>query len=242
MRRDPDRDDRPGGARPVETLLLPGMDGTGDLFGPLAEHLEPELCPRVISLPPRRPLSYDALLDAIPAPDGPFFVVAESFSGPLGIRLAARYPDRLRALVLVASFARAPSRIAGWTGGAFGRWLFSQRPPDLALRAGLLGMDASADEVSALRAALDAVDPAVLAARARAIASIDVRELFAQSQAPVLYLAGRRDRVLSARVLAEMRRLRADMEVRVLDAPHLVLQRRPAEAARLISEFLGRSR
>jgi hypothetical protein len=35
-----------------------------------------------------------------------------------------------------------------------------------------------------------------------------------------------------------MQRLRPDMQIRVLDAPHLVLQRRPVEVAKVIEEFI----
>jgi hypothetical protein len=38
--------------------------------------------------------------------------------------------------------------------------------------------------------------------------------------------------------IGKLRRLRPDMRTRLLDAPHMVLQRAPAEAASLINEFL----
>ena len=74
--------------------------------------------------------------------------------------------------------------------------------------------------------------------RLRQIVSVDVSNEFAESTMPILYIAGGRDRLVGTRVMAQMKRLRPDMQTRVLDAPHLVLQRRPAEAAQLISEFL----
>ena len=77
-----------------------------------------------------------------------------------------------------------------------------------------------------------------MAARLREIVDVDVRDDFRRSTTPVSYLAGARDRLVGQRSLAEMKRLRPDMETVVLDAPHLVLQRRPAEAARHIAAFL----
>ncbi len=70
------------------------------------------------------------------------------------------------------------------------------------------------------------------------IASVDVSNEFARGTAPLLYIAGGRDRLVGAGVMAQMKRLRSDMQTHVLDAPHLVMQRKPAEAAQLISEFL----
>ena len=67
-----------------------------------------------------------------------------------------------------------------------GKRVFRIRLPDLALRLGLLGTDASQDDVSALRAALALVDPSVLAARVREIAAVDVRaELAGRGKAHV---------------------------------------------------------
>ena len=222
----------------METLLLPGMDGTGRLFASLEHHLAPDLRARVVAFPPDQPRSYAKLIGEIAVPTGPFAIVAESFSGPLGIRLATRYPDQVLALVLVATFVRNPSSVARWVQAWLGSHLFRVRLPDVALRLGLLGMDAADDEVNDLRAALLSVEPAVLAGRLREIVSVDVSQEFAAGKAPVLYIAGGRDRLVGPRVFAQMKRLRPDMEIRMLDAPHLVLQRRPLEAARLISEFL----
>jgi pimeloyl-ACP methyl ester carboxylesterase len=222
----------------METLLLPGMDGTGKLFASLLRHLIPELRPRVVTFPRDQPRTYAELLGEVPVPREPFAIVAESFSGPLGIRLAAAYPDRVRALVLVATFVRNPSGMARWMHGWLGRHLFRVRPPDVALRLGLLGMDATANDVASVRAVLREVDPAVLAGRLGEIVAVDASDAFAGGTTPALYIAGRRDRLVGANVIAQMKRLRPDMETHLLDAPHLVLQRRPLETGQLISKFI----
>jgi pimeloyl-ACP methyl ester carboxylesterase len=214
------------------------MDGTGRLFEALVRELPAEVVPRVVSYPSRERRSYDELLDEIAIPDGPFGIVAESFSGPLGIRLAARHADRVRALVLVATFVRNPSAVAASFRPFVHRSLFALPLPDLALRFALLGMEAPGDEVRALRAAIESVDPAVMAGRLRAIVDVDVRDEFRRLVTPVSFVAGARDRLVGPESLAEMRRIRPDMEVVVLDAPHLVLQRRPRDAAGHIARSL----
>jgi pimeloyl-ACP methyl ester carboxylesterase len=99
-------------------------------------------------------------------------------------------------------------------------------------------MEATDAEVSDVRAAVESVDALVLAHRLRELVAIDVTEGFTSSSVPTLYLAGKRDRLVGSSIMRQLRRLRPDMQTRVLDAPHLVLQRAPAEAASLISEFL----
>jgi pimeloyl-[acyl-carrier protein] methyl ester esterase len=156
------------------------------------------------------------------------------------VLLAARYPGRIRAVVLVASFVRPPSRLARFLEPLLRILFFAGPPPSVALRLTLLGVDAAENDVMELRATLRSVSPAVLAARLHAIASVDASEAFAAGTAPLLYIAGARDRLVGKRSLEDMHRLRPDMETRTLDAPHLVLQRAPENAARIVSEFISR--
>ena len=81
----------------MHLLLLPGMDGTGRLFGPLAKALAPTIKPVAVSYPTDQPLGYNELLALIETslPSDPFVVVGESFSGPLALMLAARRPPNL---------------------------------------------------------------------------------------------------------------------------------------------------
>lgn len=219
---------------------MPGMDGTGTLFGAFASSLDARLRPRVVAYPTEEPRAYDELFDRLPVPEGDFAIVAESFSGPLGIRLAAAHPARVRALVLVATFATNPSRLARWMRPLLGERLFLRPLPDFTVRAGLLGGDATADDIAALRSAIAPVSPVVLAKRATEVIDVDVRDALAEVRAPLLYLAGARDRLVGRATRAELTRLRPDMEVEVLDSPHMVLQRRPIDAARIVSDFVVR--
>jgi pimeloyl-ACP methyl ester carboxylesterase len=221
----------------MPTVLLPGMDETGLLFDAFARRLAPRLDPRVVAFPTDVSLTYDELLQRIDVPTQPFAIVAESFSGPLGIRLANRFADRVRGLVLVASFLRAPSRLESWMS-AVAPLLFRLPPPSFALRWALLGPDATTDEVTTVRSAIARVRPDVLAGRLRAIAGVDAENDFAASSVPTLYIAGAHDRLVGPDALAQLKTIRADLETRALPAPHLVLQRRPAEAANVVTEFL----
>lgn len=90
-----------------QAVLLPGLDGTGALFAPFLRAWNRRPPPVVIDCPRERFLDYDGALDCVLArlPDSvPLVVVAESFSGPVGVALAVRLPERVRALVLCASF------------------------------------------------------------------------------------------------------------------------------------------
>ena len=221
----------------MQALLLPGMDGTGALFEPLLQELSPELRPRVVAYPTDVPLGYDALLETISIPEGRFAILAESFSGPLGIRLAARHPGQVSALVLVSSFVRCPSPLLRWLRPLLGS-LTQVVPPDWALRASMLSADASPTAVDALRSALARVTPAVLATRLRAVAEVDVTRTWQTLALPVMLLAGTRDRLVGRSATRELEDSRPGTRIEWLEAPHLILQLAPREAARCLERLL----
>ena len=91
------------------------MDGTGELFEPLAQAMERRDAIDVVRYPGTEPLGYDELERLVRAqlPAGqPFVLLGESFSGPLAISIAASPPPGLRGLILCCSFARTASLAA----------------------------------------------------------------------------------------------------------------------------------
>ena len=222
----------------MHLVLLPGMDGTGDLFRPLVEALDPSLSSSIVRYPRHEPLSYDQLTQvaaaALPA-DRQYCLVAESFSGPIALRLAALRPVGLRALVLAASFASSPA--PPWVGMAVHPWLFSMAPksPQVGL---LLGWRAPARLRQELLAALRSVAPAVLAARLKDILHVDATRELAGCAYPLLYIRPRSDRLVGRTSVEEIVALLPTVEVVEVEAPHLVLQHVPDVCARLIRNFV----
>ena len=66
--------------------------------------------------------------------------------------------------------------------------------------------------------------------RLRLLTEVDVAETLGAVEVPMLYLQAGRDRLVPAHNLADLRRIRPDLGAVVIDAPHLLLQRRPVEA------------
>lgn len=226
---------------PLELLLLPGLDGTGTLFRHFMPALPSTVDPRVVPYPHDRIVSYEALGEAVSLPERPFALLGESYGGPLAIRLAARRPRHLKALVLAATFATCPSslgrRLKGWplpniftlpSREVLMTFLLSDRKPPHGLLA----------DLRAIRAR---VPPRVLMARLEEVVAVDVRRLLARVNVPVLYLAARRDRLVPPRVPHELHRFAPAMSIVRFDAPHLVLQHRPRECADAIAQFVSRA-
>ena len=96
---------------PIPTLvLLPGLDGTGELFADFVSALD-GIRRRVISYPADRAMDYaqhEAFARAKLPADEDYVLLAESFSGPVGIAIAASRPPRLKGFILCVSFAANP--------------------------------------------------------------------------------------------------------------------------------------
>src|SRR5688572_19308619 len=91
-------------------VLLPGMDGTGELFAPLLEVLGSDIETLVIRYPDR-PLDYlehESFVRAYLPHNRSYVVLGESFSGPIAISLAAAPPPGMLGYVLCVSFVRRP--------------------------------------------------------------------------------------------------------------------------------------
>ncbi|MFO0686563.1 MAG: alpha/beta hydrolase [Sandaracinus sp.] len=199
-------------------LLLPGLDGTATLWGPLLDALGEDA--RGVELARYDPAQsrYDALLEALAPRSEPALVVAESFGGPLAIRLAAR-DQRVRALVLVASFAVGPplASLAPLIA-------LAPRPPSLALRLAMLGLAAPRERVRELAAAVRAVPRAVVAARVAEVARVDVRAELRALRIPITWIVATHDRLVPP-----PRDVPGD--VVPIEGPHLLAQTRPHEVA-----------
>ena len=214
------------------------MDGTGDLFAPLLAEIPAAFHPLVITYPTDRLLGYDALLERIERQinDERLVLVAESFSGPLAIRYAAKHPARVRAMVLCVSFVRFP---VPQVVVALSKYFTRAWPTDWMLRLLLAGWDATPEMLQLLRRTIRRVDPRVLAHRFEEVARVDAREDLRRCTAPILYLGASDDRIVRSYRRREMELIQPQMVVRKIASPHLLLQTAPAEAARYIVEFMN---
>jgi pimeloyl-[acyl-carrier protein] methyl ester esterase len=225
-----------GRKRGPTLVLLPGLDGTGTLFARVRPLLAEWHETVVVAYPPR-PATRGELLatiaEALPAA-GDYVLVAESFSGPLAVQHAAVRPARLRALVLVATFAHAPvPRVFRLLAGAV-----RLPPPRAGIRWLLVGRDAGHELVADVQAAVRSVPAAVRVERLRQVFDVDVRPLLADVVVPVLLLTGQGDRLVPARAAAAFARAWPRLEQHAIDGPHLLLQARPRQAAAAILRFV----
>jgi len=220
-------------------LLLPGLHGSGRLFAPLLA-AEPRFEHEALSYPADEPLGLDALVALVRGrlPPVRFLLVAESFAGPIAVRLAAERPAGLAGLVLAATFLHAPlPAILRPAGLLAARSPFALPLPSAAVRLLLTGTDAPSGIVEEVRREVAAVAPAVLAGRMADSLAVDVREDLARVDAPILFLAPTRDRLVRTDAFEDVLAIRPDADVVPIEGPHMILQRCPHASLARIEEF-----
>lgn len=221
-------------------VLLPGLGGTGALFEDFIRAAPPDASCTVVSYPPGEILGYTALQDFVrrrlPATDR-FNLVAESFSGPIAIAIAADPPPNLAGAVLCCTFARFPSL---WLRAAklllpvlpFGRTRASRLAPILLnrFRAGPIG--------ERLDRSISTVSPEVLRRRAAEALRVDVSKEVSRIAIPTLVLTAARDRLVSPTEARRLVQLNPAFRHAEIDGPHFLLQTQPAAAWSAIRSWL----
>jgi pimeloyl-ACP methyl ester carboxylesterase len=226
----------------VTLIVLPGLDGTSILVEPIVAALEAKVRIVVVEYPQRGPTAY-ADLEPLVAEQvrraGPCVLLGWSFGGPLALRVARQDPERVRGVVLCASFVRSPRL---WLA----RWRFAAAPAVVGtiralwrLRLWVPG-NASPEFRLAKRRTWRAVGARSLAARAREVLAVDARSDLAECRAPILCVAGSRDRAVPAHNAREIVAGARSAELVTIAGSHMALFTSAREAAVHLERFLSR--
>lgn len=194
------------------------------------------------------PLELDRLADAlVAAADAEgldtFAVSGYSLGGPVAVRIAARYPERVTALVLSATFARVDTRTE--LAAAIWHRLFESGQHDLLARY-LTLMALSSPALNALspaqlRAAAEqtaATVPPGTGAQVDLVRRADVRADLAAITAPTLVVVTTADPLIPADLQHGLAAAIPGATTAELATGHLPFVERPAEWLRLITDFL----
>jgi pimeloyl-ACP methyl ester carboxylesterase len=221
-------------------VLLPGMDGTGELFTPFATALGQEFKLKIVGYPSTEALGYaklESIVHAALPHEGSFVILGESFSGPIAISLAAAAPTQLKGLVLCCTFVRNPrpafTRLRSLIG-----LLSVKLVPAWLLNHLLLGKYSTTVLRSALAQSMAQISSAALRARLRAVLSVDVSVKLEKVKVPVLYLRASQDRIVPLAASELITKFCSHSKMIELETPHFLLQAAPLDAARVVSGFM----
>lgn len=227
-----------GQTRSPSWVLLPGLDGTGRLFAPLCSALSADAPPTVVRYDTERSFEdyVETSLSALPSQE--CVLIAESFSGPIALAVAARYPARVSRLVLCATFARSPYRTLLAAAKLVPQFAFSPNPTQRhVLRHFCFNSDCTDSLLGETLSVLRSVPATTMKSRLVCLADIDVTSLLSKVHTPTLYLLASADRVVGRRLSREVISALPNVTVRELNGPHLLLQTRARECAAAIESF-----
>lgn len=223
-------------------VLLPGMDGTGSLFGPFISALGNHFNIIVVRYPTTGSLGYRELegIARLSLPNNEnFIILGESFSGPIAVSLAAAHPKGLIGLVLCSTFIRNPRPVFKPFN-----WLVDFLPvkltPDFIHSHFLMGRSATNSLQSAMKIAINQVSASAFRTRARAVLGVDVCAQMSSVNVPALYLQATQDRLVPPSAAAEITNIYPKIEIVSIDAPHFLLQVAADEAATVVIRFANK--
>jgi pimeloyl-ACP methyl ester carboxylesterase len=195
-------------------LLLPGLDGTGQLFVSQVQALARDFDVRCLTIPPDNRQDWPALAQAVirlmqeAGGDRPIYVCGESFGGCLALQVALMAPARLTHLVLIN-----PASALGRS--AWMRWLTqytSTIPEWLFQTSGAIALPllANLDRISQDKRDLFVrtvrpISQACVAWRISLLHRFEVnREALTRLHVPTSLLASGRDRLLPSHAEAQL--------------------------------------
>jgi sigma-B regulation protein RsbQ len=224
----------------MQWILLPGFDGTGMLFEPFLQALPSGIVPVVVIYPRERICSANELLEIVLSnlpQNEPYVLLAESFSGPIAMKVSTMHKIPPVALILCASFATRPVSYISIMLARFWCALIGCHLPRWLVRRYLLG-NATSDIVSLFYRAISNVSTSVLTSRFTVLLEFGKEYAPKHLKSPLLYLQATKDRLVGTHNATLLQQSYPHMSVEKIESPHLILQVQPKASIRTILDFL----
>ncbi|WP_157946820.1 alpha/beta fold hydrolase [Thalassobius sp. I31.1] len=224
----------------MQVLILPGLDGQAALRADFMACLAASVPTECLSYPDHLS-GYDDLLPVIKArmaeTDEDFVLIAESFSGPLALRIAQDPPAGLKGIIWVGSFISAPCQLPSWFAdfaciAPIHRTSFRQL-----MNVAGFGPYGSAEARSLCADVLQDLPGKTIAARLKETLTLRTTPARHPLRMPTFALCAGEDRLLHRRT----RQVFEDhgIPTELIAGPHFLLQSRPGEVAGRVRRFCG---
>lgn len=227
-------------------VFLPGIDGTGISFEPLRALLPRNAQVTVVRYPVDRRLDFEETVawarEQIPGGRADWIVLAESFSGPVAVRLLGCGHIKAKCLILSSTFARPPRPLLLKLARCLPLAPLLRLPlPRFLLRHVIEGGEETIDLFLGLwQRVKKRVPMKVLAHRIEIVGWVDVRPWLPRIAVPCLYIQATADRSVPAASLFDFIELVPDLRVKRIRGPHFILQARPEASLAAIRHFVSR--
>ena len=218
-------------------VLLPGMNGTGELFTEFLSYYDGDHL--VISLPESGPQDHTTLANIInqQLPNESYILLAESFSGGIVPELLKLNPTHIKGVIFVASFLSSPrSYLIGLAKLLPIKALVSLPLSNIAHRLLFLGQEATKPLLSKFVNVIKSIPKQVLSSRLEVMKRQQLPQV--TFNIPAIYIQALSDRLISPKKSQEVAYVFKHVEFVEIKGPHFILQAKPREAALLVNKLI----
>ena len=220
----------------MKLILLPGLDGTGCLFGPFLRELDPSIETFTVSYPIDQAFNYAELVDLVVAqlPDNETFVLlGESFSGRIAFEVGMREIPNLVGVIFVCAFLESPcSSLSGLAKLVPVRLLVGTGLPAFVVRQLLLGDEASDEFIASFWQVVRSVDHKILQHRTEL--AIGPCPFKGSLRKPTSHIIAAQDRLVAQRSTRDLAMHCEHNVEHEIKGPHFLLQAKPREWAEIV--------
>ena len=215
-----------------------GTHDAGNLFSAVVAELTEFEC-EVIRLPATGEQDYPSIVRSVKEKlhSDDFVLIAESFSGPIGLALAKEGLKNMKGVIFVATFLSPPNKFLL----GFARYLPLKSLSKVPFAAYFhkllfLGADANKQLVELFQQTILSLPPQLIKARLKSIQSLTVAS--DAIDLPTAYIQALSDRLVPATKAEEFKSGFNNLTVKTIKGPHFILQSKSAECAVVISELV----
>jgi len=223
----------------ISTLvLLPGMDGTGELFAEFLSYYDGDHL--VISLPESGPQDHANLANVInkQLPNEDYILLAESFSGGIVPELLKLNLTQMKGVIFVASFLSSPrGYLIGLAKLLPIKTLASLPLSNIVHRLLFLGQEATKPLLSTFANVIKSIPKQILSSRLEVMKRQQLPQV--TFNIPAIYIQALSDRLISPKKSQEVAYVFKHVEFVDIEGPHFILQAKPRVAARLVTEAVS---
>lgn len=223
-------------------VLLPGTDGTGELFHDFIKALDSTQKIHVLHYPTENAFSYEVLEKFVQqsiSPAEPYVLLGESFSGPIAASMASKKDVNLKGLIFCCSFTQNPrpefSKLTPLVNV-----LPIQRAPLKILSYISFGRFMTPHLITALVAAIAKTPPSTIRNRLISVLKVNYSEKLLNIEVPILYLRATEDRIVPKKASEIIAKIKPSVQIVEIAGPHFLLQASPKKAAIAVNTFLSK--
>lgn len=172
-------------------------------------------------------------------PNTPYVLLGESFGGPLAMMLSRHADENLKGIIFCASFVKNPQVLAEKLIRPFLKPKHLQKKtPAWHIKTMLTNGVTDNALIHNIQMATAELSREVYFYRLREIADVDVTDILECCELPILYMRATRDRMVYESSMKLVEKHAKTLTVEKFDAPHMLLQTLPKQAANSIRTFI----